>query len=255
MCTKLRQELKRALENQTLEKPPLRLEEVQAPATVEATTMSDMEYSDDEPILENLIPYTWIAESDNRDQYEIFLVYAVTEDCKLQGYGFDISQSIEEAIPQITNSLCEAETAFGSDQFHAITILGTHHVNKEPAYLFECLQANRTIFIGRTSVLAVFVPTLTSGASSPQPHHSVVTIKPAATQALNEESTRQGKRKLGGATAEIMVKRRRAAGAEVTSYTPSTRAKKRKPLGILQSKKAKSSERAATANSTLAANP
>jgi hypothetical protein len=253
MCTKLRQELRRALKNQTPDQPLPRVEEVQAPAAVEATTMSDMEYSDDEPTPDNLIPYTWIAGFDNRNQYEIFLVYDVTKDCKLQGYGFDISQSIEEAIPQITNSLCQAKTAFGSDQFHAITVLGIHLIKTEPAYLFECLQANRTIFIGRTSVLTVFVPTLISGASSPQPYHSVVTIKPAATQVLNKESTRQGKRKLGGATTEIVVKRRRAAEAEVTPYTPSTRAKKRKPLGILKSKKARSSERAAAANSTSAA--
>jgi chaperonin cofactor prefoldin len=60
MCTKLRQELKRALKNQTPDRPLPRVEEVQAPAAVEATTMSDMEYSDDEPTPDNLIPYTWI---------------------------------------------------------------------------------------------------------------------------------------------------------------------------------------------------
>ena len=58
VCTKLRQELKRALGNQTPDKPLPRVEEVQAPTAVEATTMSDMEYSDDELIPDNLILYT-----------------------------------------------------------------------------------------------------------------------------------------------------------------------------------------------------
>jgi DNA repair ATPase RecN len=42
-CTKLRQELKKALENQTPDKLLARVEEVQAPAAIEATTVSDME--------------------------------------------------------------------------------------------------------------------------------------------------------------------------------------------------------------------
>ncbi|KAI2478951.1 DUF3723 domain containing protein [Pyrenophora tritici-repentis] len=177
MCTKLRRELKMDLENRTPDKLLPIVEEVQAPIAVEATTMSNMESSDDEPISDDLIPYTWTAGPDDRNQYEIFLVYAITEECELQGYGFDISQSIDEAIPQITDSLRQAETAFGSDQLHAITILGIHLINTEPAYLFGYLEANRTIFIGRNSVLASFVPALNAEASSSQPHHSVVTMR------------------------------------------------------------------------------
>ncbi|KAI2478049.1 hypothetical protein Ptr902_10732 [Pyrenophora tritici-repentis] len=252
LCAKLRRELK-ALENWTPENPLPRVEEVQTPVAVEATTMLDMESSDGEPISDDLMPYTWTAGSDDPNQYEIFLSYAVTKECKLQGYGFNISQSIDEAMPQIVDSLRQAEIAFGSDQFHAITVLGMHLTNTEPAYLFECLKLNRTIFIGRHPVLASFVPVLTAGASSSQPHHSVVTSGQAATQAFEEESTRQGKRKRGEATIEIMAKRRRATGAEIAPSTPSTRAKKRKPLGILKSKKARSGKRAAAATTTSTA--
>jgi hypothetical protein len=252
-CTKLQRELKEAFENQTPEKPLLRVEAIQAPVAIEATTMSDIEYSDDELISDDPILSTWTAGSDDRNQYEIFLVYAVTGDCQLQGYSFDISPSIDEAIPQITDSLRQAKAAFHSDQYHAITALGTLLLNTEPAYLFGCFEANRTIFIGRNSVLAAFIPALTAGASSSQPHHSVVAIEQAATQALKEGSTIQGKRKRGEATREITAKRRRVAGAEVTPSTPSTRAKKRKPLGILNSKKARSSERATAATTTSTA--
>jgi hypothetical protein len=248
-CTKLRQELKKALENRTPDKPLPRVEEVQAPVAVEATTMSDLEhsddelipedkppprveevqapvaveaktvsdleYSDDELIPDDLILGTWTAGSDDRNQYEIFLVYAITGECELQGYSFDISRSIKEAVPQITNSLRQAEAAFGSDPYHAITVLGIHLTNTEPAYLFGCLEANRTIFIGRNSVLAAFVPALTAGASSSQPYHSVVPIEQTATQALKEGSTRQGKRKRGEATRGITAKRPRVAEAQV----------------------------------------
>ncbi|KAG9186453.1 hypothetical protein G6011_09561 [Alternaria panax] len=249
-CTKLRQELRSALEIGTPDKATARVEQVQAPIAIEATTMSDMDYSDDEPISDDIASYTWTAGSDDRNQYEIFLVYTVTEEFELQGYRYDISQSIEEAIPQIADSLRQAKTAFGSDQFYAITVLGMHLINTEPTYIFECLEANRTIFVGSKAALAVFDPALIAGASSPQPYHSIVTIKQAATPALKQDSTRQGKRKLGEATREVTVKRRRAAGAGSTPYTPNTREKKRKPLGILQSKKARSIKRAAAANST-----
>ncbi|KZM19287.1 hypothetical protein ST47_g9567 [Ascochyta rabiei] len=252
-CNNLRRELKKALENRTPDNPLLEVEEVQAPVAVEATTMSDMEYSEEEPISDDLTLHTWIAGSDDRNKYEIFLAFAVTEEFELQGYGFDISQSIEEAIPQIIDSLRQAETTFGSDQYHAITVLGMHLINKEPAFIFECLEANRTIFIGRNSVLAAFVPALTDEASFLQPHHSVVTTEKVATQALKEESTRQGKRKRGEATGEITAKRRCAAGAKVALSTPSTRAKKRKPLGILKSKKARSSEWAFAGTTTSTA--
>jgi regulator of replication initiation timing len=234
------------MENQTPDKPLSRVEQVQAPAPIEATTVADMESSDDE--LD-----TWTAGSDNRNQYEVFLVYAITGECELQGYSFDISRSSKEAVPQITDSLRQAKAAFGSDQYHAITVLGIHLIDTEPAYLFGCLEANRTIFIGRNSVLAAFVPALTAGASYSQPHHSDVTIEQAATQALKEGSTRQGKRKRRKATKELAAKRRRVAGAEAAPSTPSTKAKKRKPLGILKSKKARSSERAAAATTTSTA--
>jgi DNA repair exonuclease SbcCD ATPase subunit len=97
-CTKLRRELK-ALENRAPENPLQRAEEVQAPFEIEATTVSEMESSDDEPASDNPTPYTWTAGSDNRNQYEIFLAYAVTKECGFQGHGLDISRSIEEAIP------------------------------------------------------------------------------------------------------------------------------------------------------------
>jgi hypothetical protein len=125
-----------------------------------------------------------------------------------------------------------------------------HLINTEPVYLFESLQANRTIFIGSKAALTVFVSTIIAGASSPHPYHSVITIKQPATQALEEDATRKGKRKLGVATREITVKRRRADGAAATPYTLNTRAKKRKPLGILRSKKFRSGEQAAAVNST-----
>jgi hypothetical protein len=252
-CTKLRQELKTAVENQTPDKPLPRVEEVQAPAAIEATTMSDMEYSDDESVSDDLTLHTWTAGSDNRNQYEIFLVYAVTGERELQGYSFNISRSIDEAVPQVTDSLRQAKAAFGSDQYHAMTVLGTPLINTEPAFLFGCLEANRTIFIGLNSVLAAFVPAWTAGASSSQPHHSVVTIEQAATQAPKEGSTIQGKRKREKATRDIMAKRRRVAGAEAAPSTPGTRTMKRKPLGILKSKKARSSERAAAATTTSTA--
>jgi hypothetical protein len=153
-CTRLRRELRNALENRTSHKPVLRAEKVQEPLAIEATTVSDMEYSDDEPISDDLKLYTRTEGSDDRNQYEIFLAYAVTEEYELQGSSFNISRSIEEAIPQITDSLRQAETAFSSDRYHAITVLGTHLINMEPAYLFECLEANPTIFIGRNSDLA-----------------------------------------------------------------------------------------------------
>ncbi|KAI1537805.1 ATPase [Pyrenophora tritici-repentis] len=140
LCAKLRRELK-ALENWRPENPLLRVEEVQTPVAVEATTMSHMESSDDEPISDDLMPYTWTAGSDDPNQYEIFLSYAVTKECKLQGYGFNISQSIDEAMPQIVDSLRQAEIAFGSDQFHAITVLGIYLTNTEPAYLFELMKS------------------------------------------------------------------------------------------------------------------
>jgi hypothetical protein len=231
-CTKLRQELRKALENRTPDKPLLRAEKVQAPVEIEATTVSDIEHSDDELNLDDLALHIWTAGSYDRNQYEVFLAHAVTEEYELKGYGFDISRSIEEAIPQITDSLRQAETAFGSEQYHAITFLGMHLTNTEPAYLFQCLKADRTIFLGRNSVLAAFVPALTARGSSSQPHQAVVSLEQAATQALEEESTRQGKRKRGGAIREISAKRRCVAGAEATpSSTPSTRAKKRRPLG------------------------
>ena len=253
ICAKLLRELEKDLENQIPDNRLPRVEEVQAPVAVEATTMSDMEYIDDESVLDDLQLYTWRAESDNLHQYEIFLAYAVTKECELQGYGFNISQSIEEAIPQITDALRQAKTAFGSNQLHAITILGMHLSNTEPAYLFGYLEENRTISIGCKSVLAAFPPALTAGASSSQPSHLIEPIKQDATQALEEESTRKGKRKRGEATREITAKRRRAAGAEVAPSTLSTRAKKIKPLGILKSKKARSSERAAAADTTSTA--
>jgi hypothetical protein len=186
-------------------------------------------------------------------QYEIFLAYAATKECELQGYSFNISQSIEEAIPQITDALRQAKAAFGSNQLHAITILGIHLSNIEPAYLFGYLEESRTMFIGSKSVLAAFLPALTAGASSSQPNHSVVPIKQDATQALEKESTRKGERKRGEATREITAKRHRAAGAEVAPSTLSTRAKKRKPLGILESKKFRSSEPAAATDTTSTA--
>jgi hypothetical protein len=243
-CTKLRRELK-ALENRAPEKPLQRAEEVQAPFAIEATTVSEMESSDDEPTSDNPTLYTWTAGSDNRNQYKIFLAYAVTKECGLQGYVLDISRSIEEAIPQITDSLRQAETAFGSDQYHAITVLGMHLINTEPAHLFDCLKVYQTIFIGRNSVLAAFISGSTAGASSTQPHHLVGTIKQAETQALKEDSTRQGKRKREEATREATDKRPRMAEAEVGASTPSTSAKKRNPLGILNCKNARSSEQAA----------
>jgi hypothetical protein len=218
-CTKLRRELK-ASENRMPVKPLIRAEEVQVPFAIEATTVSDMGSSDDELTSDDLIPYTWTAGSDNQNQYEIFLAYAVTKECELQGYGLDISWSIEEAIPQITDSLRQAETAFGSDQYHAITVLGMHLINTEPAYLFDCLKVNQTIFIGRNSVLAAFISGSTAGASFSQPHHLVGTIEQAETQALKEESTRQGKRKRLEATRKAADKRRRMAEAEVAPSTP-----------------------------------
>ncbi|KAI2481053.1 hypothetical protein Ptr902_08079 [Pyrenophora tritici-repentis] len=84
LCAKLRQELK-ALENWRPENLLPRVEEVQTPVAVEATTMSHMESSDDEPISDDLMPYTWTAGSDDPNQYEIFLSYTVTKECKLQG--------------------------------------------------------------------------------------------------------------------------------------------------------------------------
>jgi hypothetical protein len=169
-CTKLRQELRKALENRTPDKPLLRAEKVQALVEIEATTVSDIEHSDNELILDNLALHIWTAGSDDRNQYEVFLAHAVTEEYELKGYSFYISRSIEEAIPQITDSLRQAETAFGSEQYHAITFLGMHLTNTEPAYLFQCLKADRTIFLGRNSVLAAFVPALTARGSSSQPH-------------------------------------------------------------------------------------
>jgi hypothetical protein len=102
-------------------------------------------------------------------------------------------------------------------------------------------------------VLAAFLSALTAGASSLQPNHVVVPINQAATQALEEESTRKGKRKRGEATREIAAKRRRATRAKVAPSTLSTRAKKKKPLEILKSKKFRSSKRAAATNTTSTA--
>jgi hypothetical protein len=62
------------------------------------------------------------------------------------------------------------------------------------------------------------------------------------TQALEEDTTRKGKRKLGVATREITIKRRRAAGAKAMPSTPNTRAKKRKPLRILRPKRVRGSD-------------
>ena len=45
--------------------------------------MLDIEYSDNELVLDNLLLYTQIAESDNLYQYKIFLAYAVTKEYKL----------------------------------------------------------------------------------------------------------------------------------------------------------------------------
>jgi hypothetical protein len=167
----------------------------------------------------------------------------------LQGYSFDISRSIKEAVPQITDCLRQAEAAFSSDQYYAITALGSHLINTEPAYMFGCLEADQAIFIRRDSVLAAFVPALNAGASSSQLRHSVVTIKQAATQAPKEGSTRQRKRKRGEIIREIATKRCCMSGAKVAPSTSSTGDKKRKPLGILKSKKTRSSERAAAATS------
>ncbi|KAG9382793.1 repeatdomain containing protein [Pyrenophora tritici-repentis] len=253
-CTRLRRELRNALDSRTLDEPVLRAEEVQAPLAIEATTVSDIEYSDDEPTSDSLTLYTRAAGSNDRNQYEIFLAYAATEEGEPHGYGFDISQSIEEAIPQIADSLRQAESVFGSEQYHAITFLGTHLTSTEPAYLFERLKADRTIFIGRNSVLAALIPALsTAAASSPQPHQAAVIFEQAATQALGEDSTRHGKRKRGDATREIANKRRCVPGTEVEPAIPSTRAKKRKPLGILKSKKARGREQTAAAISTSTA--
>ncbi|RII24193.1 hypothetical protein CUC08_Gglean011926 [Alternaria sp. MG1] len=249
-CTKLRQELKTALKAGASDRPLESIEQVEPPLLIEATTKVDMESSDDEPNFDDLTPHTWTAGSDDRNQYEIFLVHNVTERFELQGYRYDISQSIEEAVPQITSSLRQATTAFGSDQFYLVTALGICLINTEPVYLFESLQANRTIFIGSKAVLTVFVPTIIAGASSPQSYHSIVTIKQPATQALEEDTTRKGKRKLGVATREITIKRRRAAGAEAMPSTPNTRAKKRKPLGILRSRRVRQNDQAAAINST-----
>jgi hypothetical protein len=102
-------------------------------------------------------------------------------------------------------------------------------------------------------VLAAFIPALTAGASSSQPDHSVVTNEQAATQALKEGSTIQGKRKQEKATMGIIAKRRRVAGVEVALSTPGTGANKIKPLGILKSKKVRSSDRAAAATTTSTA--
>ena len=252
-CTKLRQELKTALKAGASDRPLESIEQVEPPLLIEATTKVDMESSDEEPNSDDPTPHTWTAESHDRNQYEIFLVHNVTEGFELQGYRYDISQSIEEAIPQITGSLRQATTAFGSDQFHVVTILGIYLINTEPAYLFESLQANRTIFIGSKAALTVFVSTIIAGASSPQPYHSIMTIKQPATQALEEDTTRKGKRKLGAATREITIKRRRAAGAEAMPSASNTRAKKRKPLGILRSKRVRRNDQAAAINSTLTA--
>ena len=252
-CTKLRQELKTALKAGASDRPLERIEQVQPPLLIEATTKVDMESSDEEPNSDDPTPHTWTAESHDRNQYEIFLVHNVTEGFELQGYRYDISQSIEEAIPQITGSLRQATTAFGSDQFYLVTALGICLINTEPVYLFESLQANRTIFIGSKAALTVFVSTIIAGASSPQPYHSIMTIKQPATQALEEDTTRKGKRKLGVATREITIKRRRAAGAEAMPSAPNTRAKKRKPLGILRSKRVRRNDQAAAINSTLTA--
>ena len=171
-----RHELRKALESRPPDNPLQRAEEVQAPVAIEATTESDFEYSD-KLILDDPTLYTWTAGSDDPNQYELFLSYTVTEEYQLRGYGFDISQSIEEAIPQITDSLRQADIAFGKEQYHAITSLGMHLINTEPVYLFACLEENRTIFIGCKSVLAAFPPALTAGASSSQPSHLIEPIK------------------------------------------------------------------------------
>lgn len=253
-CTKLRRELKKHVENRAPEKTLPIVEEVQAPVAVEATTMSDLEYSDNESISADLIPYTWTG-SDDRNQYEIFLVHAVTKECELKGNGFYINRHIEEAIPQITDSVRQAKLAFGSDQFHAITVLGMHLISTEPAYLFECLEANHTLFFGRKSVLTAFVATLIVGASTSQPYHSVEIIEKASSQTPKEMHNRKRKRNQGNAAGNIMIKRHCAAraGSEVAPSTPSTATSKRKPLKILESKKATSIERAAATMTSTAA--
>jgi hypothetical protein len=226
-CAALRQELKSALEDRTPIRSPSRVEQVD-PVAIEATTMSELQDSDDEQ-LSDVAPYIWTAGTDDRSWYEIFLVYTVAEEGELQGYSFTISRSSEEAIPQITNALRQAETVFGSDQYHAITVLGMNLINTEPAYLFGCLRANRTIFVGRNSMLAAYVA---AGASSSQLQQSVVTIEQAATQALEAGSSSLGKRKLGKVK-NITAKRRR----DDTKWV-GIKGKRTKPLGILRSKKA-----------------
>jgi hypothetical protein len=77
--------------------------------------VSDLEDSDDEPVSDDLEPYTWTAGGDDRNQYEILLVYALTEKREFQGHDFDVSQRVQEAIPQLSNVLNKAEAAFGRD--------------------------------------------------------------------------------------------------------------------------------------------
>jgi predicted GIY-YIG superfamily endonuclease len=234
-CAALRQELKSALENRTPTRSPSRVEQVD-PVAIEATTMSELQDSDDEQ-LSDVAPYIWTAGPDDRSWYEIFLVYTVAEEGELQGYSFTISRSSEEAIPQITNALRQAETVFGSDHYHAITVLGMNLINTEPAYLFGCLRANRTIFVGRNSMLATYVA---AGASSSQLQQSVVTIEEAATQALEAGSSSLGKRKLGRVK-NITAKRRRDDTKGV-----GIKGKRTKPLGILRSKKAAAAAKTST---------
>ena len=197
---------------------------------------------------DNPATYIWRNHEEKNTQ-EIFFVYVVNRDGDLEGRGFEISKSSEQAIPQITDILRQADTTFGSGGYHATTVLGLQLTNMEPGYLFNCLQANSTIFVGNTSTLAAYNSASTVAVSPSRSHQQAVTIEQASSDALAKRLIKLGKRKRYMPDDWAIVRysldsedaRKEIKGSSTITSSTNAGAKKKRPIGILNSKRASSS--------------
>ena len=194
-------DLQTALETQALEEQSRKVE----PLPIESTTVQEMTDSDnDDPELDDsgavvlgnpplsvytLRPSDWVG-------YEMFVLSdAITG---TQGYRWIISQSLEEAKPQITGAFRQAEVLFGN-QFELVTILGQSVLHNDPELILEILKTNKTILVAHTSRIPQLKEDLsnlartTSSSSSYQP---TITVPQAASVARGQTSLIRTKRRL-----------------------------------------------------------
>jgi hypothetical protein len=187
-CAQLRQALSEARANQNVIAPSRSLAkrlEI-SPLPIEASTMSDLEDSDEDTSRPE-VPYTWSSGSKIPGQYELFLASSFN-DGEFQGYSRYLSSSIDQALLQIAAVLRQAEADIGLDQYGAVTVLGMRLANMEPEYLFRSIETtDQTIFIGAKPIVEAYVAAVAARASSSQSDTLVMTIEEATIEAMSSQ--------------------------------------------------------------------